>query len=232
MNAMADAASVPVRDISKLFDGIRRFRTEHYEGGPSKMRELVDFGQSPAVLMISCCDSRVDPALLTGAAPGELFTLRNIANLVPPYQPDTTMHGTGAAIEYAVRDLKVDHIVVLGHGHCGGMKALLSAAGGQQIDRDFIGDWVTMALGACRHYVPDPDAEGGQREVSIERLKANPDLVERASVLGSLDNLMTYPWLAERVEAGNLVLHGWWFDIESGDLWATEPGRRQLLPVD
>jgi carbonic anhydrase len=229
---MADASSSPVRDISNLFDGIRRFRSQHYETGSSKMRELVDFGQSPAVLMISCCDSRVDPALLTDAAPGELFTVRNIANLVPPYQPGASLHGTGAAIEYAVRDLKVDHVVVLGHGHCGGMKALLNAAGGHWPDRDFVGDWVAMALGACEHYVQDEDAEGGRRAVSLERLKANPDLVERASVLGSLDNLMTYPWLAARVEAGDLVLHGWWFDIETGDLWATEPGRRQLLPVD
>jgi carbonic anhydrase len=229
---MADASSLRVRDISKLFDGIRQFRNEHYGDGSSKMRDLVDFGQSPAVLMISCCDSRVDPALLTNAAPGELFTLRNIANLVPPYQPGASLHGTGAAIEYAVRDLKVDHIVVLGHGHCGGMKALLNAADGNWPDRDFVGDWVGMALGACKHYVSDVDAHEGRREVSLERLKDNPDLVERASVLGSLDNLMTYPWLAARVEAGELVLHGWWFDLESGDLWATEPGRRQLLPVD
>jgi carbonic anhydrase len=229
---MTGVAASPVRDISKLFDGIRRFRAEQYENGTGNMRDLVEHGQSPAVLMISCCDSRVDPALLTGAAPGELFSLRNIANLVQPYQPGASLQSTGAAIEYAVRDLKVDHIVILGHGHCGGMKALLNAAEGNWPDRDFIGDWVAMALGACKHYVHDEDADGGQREVPIARLKANSDLVERASILGSMDNLMTYPWLAERVEAGNLVLHGWWFDIESGDLWATEPGRKQLLPVD
>jgi carbonic anhydrase len=195
------------------------------------MRELAEKGQSPAVLMISCSDSRVDPAILTDAAPGELFTIRNVANLVPPYQPGASLHGTGAAIEYAVRDLKVDHIVVLGHGHCGGMQALLNAADGVWPDRDFVGDWVAMALGACKHYVQDEDTEGGLREVPIERLKAHPDLVERASILGSLDNLMTYPWLAARVKAGNLVLHGLWFDLESGDLWATEPGRKQLLPI-
>jgi carbonic anhydrase len=229
---MTGAAASPVRDISKLFDGVRRFRAEHYESGTGNMRDLVEYGQSPAVLMISCCDSRVDPALLTGAAPGEIFSLRNIANLVPPYQQGASLHGTGAAIEYAVRDLEVDHIVVLGHGHCGGMKALLNAADGHWPDRDFIGDWLSMALGACKHYVQDEHAEEGQREVPIARLKANSDLVERASILGSMDNLMTYPWLAERVEAGKLVLHGWWFDLESGDLWATEPGRKQLLPVD
>jgi carbonic anhydrase len=220
-----------ISDIARLVDGIRQFRARHYEAEPGRMRELVDHGQSPSVLMIACSDSRVDPAILTGAAPGEIFAVRNVANLVPPYQPGASLNGTAAAIEYAVRDLEVEHVVVLGHGHCGGIKALLNAADGSWPDRDFIGDWVSMALGACKQHVRDESAEAGRREVPIARLKANPDLVERASILGSIDNLMTYPWLKARVDAGDLLLHGWWFDLETGDLWATAPGQAQLLPV-
>ncbi|TSH95126.1 carbonic anhydrase [Verticiella sediminum] len=195
------------------------------------MRNLVEAGQSPASLVISCSDSRVDPALLTGAAPGELFVVRNVANLVPPYAQGTGLHGTGAAIEYAVRDLKVDHIIVLGHAHCGGIKAMMNAAGGEWPERDFIGDWVAMALGAAEQYVQDESAEGGRSRVPLERLKSSPFLVERAAIRRSLDNLMTYPWLRERVEAGTLQVHGWWFDLDTGDLWKTEGGERTLLPV-
>lgn len=219
------------RDISHLIDGIRRFKADFYERNPELMRDLVERGQAPATLLISCSDSRVDPALLCGARPGELFAVRNIANLVPPYQPGASLHGTGAAIEYAVRDIKVDHIVILGHAHCGGMKALLSMAGGNKPPRDFVGDWVAMAMDSCRMYVQDESQPEGKREVSLERLKENPDLLERAAIRGSLNNLMTYPWLRERVEAGNLILHGWWFDLDTGDLWATEPGRLDLLPA-
>ncbi len=219
------------RSIDHLVEGIQRFRTRYFEKNPEFMRNLVEIGQSPASLIISCSDSRVDPALLAGAKPGELFTVRNVANLVPPFEPGASLHGTGAAIEYAVRDLKVDHVIVLGHAHCGGIKAMLNAAGGEWPDRDFVGDWVSMALGACDHYVDDPTAESGRSKVSLERLKANPALVERAAIAGSLNNLMTYPWLRERVEAGTLVLHGWWFDLDTGDLWKTEPGKLQLFPV-
>lgn len=215
--------------IDRFVDGIRRFQSQHYHDQPELMRRLVDQGQSPSILMICCSDSRVDPALLTGANPGDLFVLRNVANLVPPYDPAAAMHGTGAAIEYAVRDLKVSNVVVLGHAHCGGIRALLGAAGGVWPDRDFIGTWVGMALKACDHHVKDE--AGQERKVSLDLLKQNPDLVERASVLGSIDNLLTYPWLKERVDAGNLTLHGWWFDLETGDVWTTEPGRMQLLPV-
>lgn len=219
------------RSIDHLVEGIQHFRANYFEKNPEFMRNLVEAGQSPASLIISCSDSRVDPALLSGAKPGELFTVRNVSNLVPPFEPGASLHGTGAAIEYAVRDLAVDHIIVLGHAHCGGIKAMLNAAGGEWPDRDFIGDWVSMALGACEHYVDDPAAESGRSKVSLQRLKENPALVERAAIAGSLNNLMTYPWVRERVQAGTLVLHGWWFDLDTGDLWKTEPGELRLLPV-
>lgn len=219
------------RDISHLLQGIKRFRQRFYEDNHELMHRLVDQGQSPPALVISCSDSRVDPTLLSDAEPGQLFVVRNVANLVPPYDPGHHFDGAGAAIEYAVRDLKVDHIIVLGHAHCGGIKAMLGAAGGQWPQRDFIGNWVSMAMDASRLYLSDKDAQGQPVQASLERLKGNPALVERASVAGSLKNLMSYPWVRERVEAGSLVLHGWWFDLDTGDLWATEPGGTQLMPV-
>lgn len=219
------------RDIQHLKAGIQRFRQRFYEDNKALMQTLVDQGQAPPALLISCSDSRVDPTLLTDADPGQLFVVRNVANLVPPYDPAHHFDGAGAAIEYAVRDLKVDHIIVLGHAHCGGIKAMLGAAGGQWPDRDFIGTWVSMALDASRLELANKDAQGNPVLASLERLKDNPALVERASVAGSLKNLLTYPWVAERVASGSLQLHGWWFDLDTGDLWATEPNGSQLMPV-
>lgn len=219
------------RDIRHLVEGVQRFKARFYEQAPSLMTQLAEKGQAPATLMISCSDSRVDPAILSGAEPGELFVVRNVANLVPAYAPDDGLHGTGAALEYAVRDLKVDHIVVLGHAHCGGIKAMLSTAGGERPPREFVGPWVEMALKASRLHIPDESVEGGKREMPLAHLKDVPFLAERASILGSLDNLMTYPWVRERVEAGTLQLHGWWFDLDSGDLWVTDQPGAPLMPV-
>lgn len=220
-----------LRNIDHLLAGIRRFRRRFYEQNAELMQRLVNRGQAPPALIISCSDSRVDPTLLSDADPGQLFVVRNVANLVPPYDPSQHFGGTGAAIEYAVRDLKVDHIIVLGHAHCGGIKAMLGAAGGEWPERDFIGSWVSMALDASRLSLSEKDEQGRPVLASLERLQDNPALVERASVAGSLKNLMSYPWVGERVEAGSLALHGWWFDLDTGDLWATEPGGMQLMPV-
>lgn len=219
-----------LRDISHFESAVRRFRTEFYERDPEMMHKLATEGQAPATLIISCCDSRVDTGVLLQASPGELFTVRNIANLVPPYQQGAGLHGTGAAIEYAVRDLGVDHVIVLGHASCGGIKAVLAAADGHPIDREFVGDWVSMAMNATELYL-NPDKAGVRQKVSLDLLKENPGLVERAAVTGSLHNLLTYPWVKERVDAGKLALHGWWFDIETGDLWKTAGSDLHLMPV-
>lgn len=217
------------REIGDLLQGIKQFKQRFYRDSPVLMQELARQGQSPPVLVISCSDSRVDPAMLSGAGPGQLFVLRNVANLVPPYDPDQFYQSAGAGIEYAVRDLQVDHVIVLGHAHCGGIQAMLGGGSGQW--RDFLSTWVSLALEASELYLSEKDAQGKPVRVSLERLRDNPALVERAAIAGSLKNLLTYPWLRERVEAGNLQLHGWWFDLDSGDLWATEPGGLQLMPV-
>jgi carbonic anhydrase len=219
------------RSISHLLDGLSQFQDRFYRDKPDLMRELVEKGQSPATFIISCSDSRVDPGLITGAEPGELFTVRNVANLVPPYEPDDHLHGTSAALEFAVRDLKVDHIVILGHAHCGGIKAMLSNAAGKPLDRDFINQWVSLALDASRQFVTDPTNPTEETALPLDFLVENAGLVERAAIKGSLRNLMTYPWVKSRVEDKTLTLHGWWFDLDTGDLWRSEAGGDTLFPI-
>ena len=174
---------------------------------------MVNNGQQPEVLIIACSDSRVDPALLLNSQPGELFVIRNVANLVPPYEPDGLYHGTSAALEFAVRDLHVHHIVILGHSRCGGMNPLRLASLGERPDREFITPWISIAERACHC----ADAE----------TLSWPDgarLVEQAALKVSLQNLLTFPWVRERKEAGELRLYVWWFDLERGQLWAIEDG--------
>lgn len=216
--------------MARLIEGALAFREREYRGDQVRMAELAQ-AQKPEILLIGCCDSRVDLSLIAGAALGEIFTVRNVANLVPPFSyGNGAGQGVRAAIEYGVKALNVSQIVVFGHAHCGGIKAAIDHADGHTIQSDFIGDWLALAAPACHQVVAD--AAGHARPVAISLLKECSYLVERASVLNSLENLRQYPWIAERVAAGRLTLHGWWFDLENGDLWATHPHTGQFLPVD
>ena len=225
--------TVPHEAIRRLMAGIKGFRARYYEKYPDSMRMLVEQGQKPEVLLIGCSDSRVDPALITQAEPGELFVVRNVANLVPPYQPDGHYHGTSAAIEYAVRVLEVGHVVVLGHAQCGGIRGLIGMQAGRQPPGDFIAPWVSIAQSACERFLTAAGEGDSQdeRRAAAAWLQDSPHLVERAAVRGSVENLMTFPFIRERVEAGTLHLHGWWFDLETGDLWAIHPRTSAFVPV-
>ncbi|PWC39715.1 carbonic anhydrase [Azospirillum sp. TSO35-2] len=216
--------------ISQLLAGIRGFRARYYERRPDSMRQLVTEGQHPEVLMIGCSDSRVDPALLTQSEPGELFVVRNVANLVPPYQPDGAYHGTSAAIEYAVKALKVSEVIVLGHAQCGGIRGLIRLRTGEATDDDFVSPWVSIVNAALDPYISTEDTE--QAKADVERLQNSPAVIERAAVRASVDNLMTFPFVRERVEAGTLTIHGWWFDLENGEMWAINPTTRLFQPVE
>ena len=209
--------------IRQLLAGFKAFRATYYERNPASMRQLVSEGQKPQVLLIGCSDSRVDPALLTGAAPGELFVVRNVANLVPPYQPDGHYHGTSAAIEYAVRVLNVPHVIILGHAQCGGIQGLIRLRSGETIDGDFVAPWVSIAGGAFDQYAGD--ASAGQ-------FKGTPAEIERAAIRTSVENLLTFPFIRQKMEAGELELHGWWFDLEEGAIWALSPDRKTFGPVE
>ena len=221
--------------LTHLLNGIKGFQDRYYHQDPERMKELSEQGQSPRVLLIACSDSRVDPAILTGAQPGDLFVIRNVANLVPPFELEGHVDGARAAIEYAVRDLKVNHIVVLGHASCGGIKALLGSVSGHKIERDFIGSWVSIALAGCSRYLHNPNGKGldgqGMNELDVTTLCQHQHLTERAAIRGSLANLTTYPWIEERIKSGELKLHGWWFDLETGDLWCTDTENTSFLPV-
>src|ERR1700720_43077 len=183
--------------------GYRRFRTGTWRNERARFDALSKFGQRPRALVIGCSDSRTDPQMVFNAAPGELFVIRNVANLVPPYGPDDQPHGISAAIEFAVRALKVPQISVMGHAMCGGIAALLNGAPAEV--SDFVGQWVGIAEPARRRAMPAP-AERRQ------------DVCEHESVRLLLDNLMNFPWIKDAVEAGHITLHGCFFDIRSGIL--------------
>ena len=198
--------------VSALIDGFTNFRNDFFSENTVFFSRLVKRGQKPKTMVISCSDSRVDPAILFGTRPGELFVIRNVANLVPPYQPDDQYHGISAAIEFGVRDLNVEDIVILGHAYCGGVNALCAHARGEVVkNREFITPWIKIALPAIENLrASDPQFEDN----------AN---VEQHSIVNSLENLRTFPWLAERETTGKLSLHGWWFDMDNGALWCYEP---------
>lgn len=197
-----------MEEIDKLVRGFARFRQRYFQQEPALFDHLRREGQSPKILIIACCDSRVDPALITDANPGDLFVVRNVANLVPPYETGGHRHGTSAALEFAVRCLHVRHVIVLGHAHCGGIRALMQ--GMQASDQgEFIVPWMSVAQCARDRVLaemPHADADAQARAV------------EQAAVRTSLDNLVTFPWIQARVDSGKLDLHGWYFDIDSGQL--------------
>ncbi len=183
--------------------GYRRFRTGTWRNERSRFEALSKFGQKPRALVIGCSDSRTDPQMVFNAAPGEIFVVRNVANLVPPYGPDDQPHGSSAAIEFAVRALKVPQIIVMGHAMCGGIHALLNGAPAEI--SDFVGQWVRIAEPARLRAMSAPP-------------ERRQDVCERESVRLSLDNLMSFPWIATAMRAGTLKLHGCFFDIRSGIL--------------
>ncbi len=196
----------------ELIDGFRRFRAHHFAEEAGQYRELVQFGQAPKALVVACCDSRVDPALVLDCAPGDLFVIRNVANLVPPAENQGHYHGTSAALEFGVRNLQVSHVIVLGHTQCGGIHALLE--GTVASEETYIAEWMGIAEAARKQV--DSEFSGATQP---QRHRA----CEQRSILVSLDNLMTFSWVRERVEAGKLALHGWHFDIEEGELFGYNP---------
>lgn len=203
---------MPASTLGKFIAGFERFRQDYF-GGNHELFDRLRLGQNPDALVIACCDSRSDPALITNCSPGDLFVVRGVANLVPPYEPDDGHHGVSAAIEYAVLGLKVEHVVVLGHSQCGGIGALVDG-GVQGAGGEFIGRWMSICQAEVR--------------AVLEATRDEPDAVrrracEQAAILVSLRNLMTFPWVRERVETGRLCLHGWYFDIRRGELWAYSP---------
>lgn len=199
--------------------GYARFRSTRFRHERHRYRQLAESGQQPHTMVISCSDSRVAPEAIFDCGPGELFVVRNVANLVPPCQPDQAYHGTSAALEFAVTRLQVATILVLGHAGCGGVKAALEADAART---SFIGPWIAGVRAL--------DDASGEEDGGV----SDPDRLtrlERQSIRRSLANLSAFPFVAERQRAGTLALHGAWFDIATGELWVPGAAGPDFSPL-
>lgn len=216
-----------MHDIAAFLSGFRQFQKDYFclDG---ELFEQLRRGQTPKAMVVACSDSRVDPALLTGSGPGDLFVVRNVANLIPPYAPDESFHGVSAALEYGVTRLGVEHLIVLGHSRCGGVRALLDRGDGPTCGcsgkpkGEFIDAWVGIA---------EPALVKINETMSHKPIEVRQRALEQAAILVSLENCLSFPWIRARVEAGTLILHGWWFDLDSGDLFGFLPQTGVFEPL-
>lgn len=204
---------------STLLDGYRNFMTGRYSGERERYHQLAEKGQKPQTLVIACCDSRAAPETIFDSGPGELFVVRNVANLVPPYEPDGTYHSTSAALEFAVQSLRVRDIVVMGHGRCGGIRAALDPDLEPLSPGDFIGKWMGMLKPAAEQIQSNDIMTDGERQTALERV----------SIRNSIDNLRSFPCVKILEERGKIALHGAWFDISTGELWIMDQKTRDFV---
>jgi carbonic anhydrase len=210
-----------LKDIADFLAGFERFQEKYFAGEESVFSTL-RLAQTPRALVISCCDSRVDPGMMMGAGPGDIFVVRNVANLVPPYRNGAEMPGIRADIEFAVKGLNVEQIIVLGHRSCGGIRALMDGEGITENNYEFIGTWVTIARQARERVLREmPEAPAADQAKACEQW----------AISLSLDNLLSFPWIRERVEAGNLTVHGWYFDFDSGELLGYSAETDEFVPL-
>lgn len=209
-----------------LLDGYSRFMRDHYARERERYHQLAMDGQSPETMIIACCDSRAGPETIFDFGPGDAFVLRNIANLVPPFEADGGQHGTSAGIEFAVQTLGVKNIVIMGHGRCGGIHAALNPDAAPVAPGQFIGKWLSLLEPVAAQFGDSDLLTAGERQTAFERI----------SIRNSVTNLRTFPYVAERERAGELALHGAWFDIKTGELWIMDPETgefdRPALPAD
>ncbi len=204
----------------ELLSGYRAFKGGRYKSVQERYRRLAAEGQSPTTMVIACCDSRAAPETIFDSGPGEIFVMRNVANLVPPYAPDGAFTATSAALEYAVQSLKVQHILVLGHARCGGVNAALNPMEQPLSPGDFVGKWIDL-MSTTAEAVSSGEMSAEEKQTEMER----------ASLRQSIANLRTFPFV-ESLEAENrLSLHAAWFDISDGDLWVMNAETGEFLPA-
>ena len=189
------------KSLEKVLSGYADFRKQYATGNESIMRYLALRGQKPEVMVIACCDSRVDPSLILQCDPGDLFVVRNVANIIPPYECDEKHHGTSAALEFGICYLNVKHLIIFGHSQCGGIHALLNEA--QLKQNDFISNWVSLI-----------DSQGNSRD---------QETVAKEALTSSYNHCMTFPWIKERVDNKQLEIHRWYFDIQAGEIFVYDP---------
>lgn len=210
----------PSKIIRHLMKGYQHFHHKYFGHDRENIyQDLVEKGQSPKTMVIACSDSRVDPSIILNAAPGQLFMIRNVANLVPPCEKDSKHHGTSAALEFGVCFLEVEHIIIFGHSHCGGIRALMSDTNTTSDAKGsgFIASWMEIAKSAKEKAVAESKSPS---ECEIKCCEY--------SLIASLNNLLTFPWIHERVEAKTLVLHAWHFDLKTGLIREYNPSHGQF----
>ena len=205
-----------------LLNGYRNFMSGRYVDERERYRVLADQGQKPHTLVVACCDSRAAPETIFDAGPGELFVVRNVANMVPPYEPDGQYHSTSAALEFAVQALRVRDIIVMGHGRCGGIRAALDPNAEPLSPGDFIGKWMGLVSAAAGQIQNNSVMTASERQTALERI----------SIRNSIANLRTFPCVKILEERGKLQIHGAWFDIANGELWVMDPETRDFVRLE
>ena len=205
-----------------LADRFRRFKFRHFIANQDHYETLAKYGQNPDVMVVSCCDSRVDPETIFSAMPGELFVMRNVANLVPPYETTGKYHGVSAALEFAALNLRVKHIVVMGHSGCGGVRACIDHDAATQTDAEFISNWMSM--------LDEPHAKLKREQPGLAGLELRTAL-EHEAVKTSLANLRTFPCIQVLEGKGRVALHGTYFDIATGTLEVLNHATGGFVPV-
>jgi carbonic anhydrase len=205
-----------------LADRFRRFKQRHFLPNAEQYEELATYGQTPEAMIISCSDSRVDPETIFGAMPGELFVVRNVANLIPPYETGGKFHGVSAAIEFAALNLRVKNLIVMGHSGCGGVKAALDQSAAIQTESQFISRWMSMLDDARLHVLASH-----QTRPHAEKQRA----LEKEGVKTAIKNLRTFPFISQLEDKGRLALHGAYFDIATGTLSVLNHSRNEFFPL-
>ncbi len=198
------------KSFIKILQGYQTFRKKYALDDQSVMQHLSDQGQQPKVMVVACCDSRVDPALILQCDPGDLFVVRNVANIIPPFEKDEAHHGTSAALEFGIRFLEVEELILFGHSQCGGIQALLNhSANGN----DFIHNWVSLIK---KNHTDSQDA----------------DEYAKSALHQSYQNCLTFPWLVDKVNEKKLTIRLWFFDIKRGEIFAYSNASNDYQPLD
>jgi carbonic anhydrase len=209
--------------LENLIQGYQKFRFHYFQSQNLLYEQFLHHGQRPQILVIACSDSRVDPAILFHCDPGDLFVIRNVANLVPPYEENDGYHGTSAALEFGVCTLQVQHIIVLGHTQCGGIRTLTEPESAVNPKSGFIAKWMQLA-DSSYHYVCRHHAQVSREEQA--------DLCGQYSLIDSWNHLKTFPWIETRVRQQSLHLHAWYFDLTSGRIQCLDPQSRKFILLE
>jgi len=210
------------KDILRLLKGYEQFHDQHFGAQKSTFSQLVERGQQPKILMIACSDSRVDPALIMNCEQGDLFMVRNVANLVPPYENDQAYHGTSAALEFGVCVLEVRHVILFGHTQCGGIQSLLTSSPQDYGEKSFLTKWMSLATEA---------RDKAKALPADQPLEEKVNLCGHYSLIHSLENLHTFPWIEQKVKEGRLALHAWNFNMQKGILEAYDPAQKRFQEI-